>query len=290
MAEANRDQAEYWNGEVGQRWAASQRILDSMFAPLTAALFQHAALRAGSSCLDVGCGAGETALIAARQLGARGHVTALDLSGPLLAVARSRVALEAAAGATVDWIEADAQTHDLGDARFESALSRFGVMFFDDSRAAFVNIRRALVPDGRVTFLCWRSIDENPWVFVPREVVLRLIPDAPLPSPDEPGPFRFAEAETSKSILEDAGFRDIACEKLDRPLILGRSADGSAQKAAASAADLAVDLGPVARILRERDPALREAARSMLNEAFLAHSEAGIVSLGAACWLVSARR
>lgn len=290
MAEANRDQAEYWNGEVGQRWAASQRVLDAVFAPLTLALFQHAALRAGSKMLDIGCGAGETALIASRQLGSRGHVTALDLSAPLLAIARSRVPLEAAAGAPIDWVEADAQSHDLGNDRFESALSRFGVMFFDDTRAAFANIRRSLVPGGRLTFLCWRSIEENAWVSVPREIVLRLVPDDTPLAPGAPGPFRFARAETPMTLLESAGFHDITCEKLDRSLILGRSNDGSAQAAAASAADLAVDLGPVSRLLRERAPALREAARAELTKAFLAHAEAGTVSLGAACWQVSARR
>lgn len=290
MAEANRDQAEYWNGEVGQRWAASQRVLDSVFAPLTRALFQHAALRAGSTILDIGCGAGETALIASRQVGPAGHVTALDLSAPLLAIARSRVPLEAPAGAPIDWIEADAQGYDLGDAHFEIALSRFGVMFFDDSRAAFANIRRSLVPGGRLVFLCWRSIAENAWVSVPREVVLRLVPDDTPLAPGAPGPFRFAEAETPVTLLASSGFRDIACEKLDRSLILGRSGDGSAQAAAASAADLAVDLGPVSRLLRERDPALREGARAELTRTFLAHATAGAVSLGAACWLVSARR
>lgn len=290
MAQTNQDQAEYWNGDVGQRWAASQRILDAVFAPLTAALFESAALRAGSECLDIGCGAGETALAAARQLGSHGRVTALDLSAPLLAVARSRVPLEAAAGAPIDWIEADAQTYDLGNARFECALSRFGVMFFEDSRAAFANIRRSLVPGGRISFLCWRSIAENAWVSIPREVVLRLVPDdAPL-SPDAPGPFRFANAETPVAILEAAGFRTITCDSLDRALILGRSADGSAREAAASAAGLAVDLGPVSRLLRERDPALREIARAELTETFLRYAEAGAVSLGAACWLISAQR
>ena len=286
--EANRDQAEYWNGEVGQRWARSQRALDAVFAPLTDALFERAALSLGADVLDIGCGAGETALIAARRLGESGHVTAADLSRPLLAVARERAAREPQGAAPIDWIEADAQSHDFGEACFGQALSRFGVMFFADSVAAFANIRRALTPGGRLTFLCWRAIEENPWVAVPFGVVLRLVPDFEPPPPDAPGPFRFAEREALLPVLDEAGFREVACESLDRALVLGRSSEGSARAAAAAAADFAVDLGPVSRLLREREPALREEARAAVMQEFAGRAAGGVVGLGAACWLVSA--
>ncbi len=91
MSILNQDQSDYWNGEVGQRWAAYHQALDTAFAPFTEALFAGAALKPGERVLDIGCGAGDTALIAARQVGSGGHVTAADLSEPLLAVGRERV-------------------------------------------------------------------------------------------------------------------------------------------------------------------------------------------------------
>ena len=284
------DQVAYWNGEVGERWARNRRALDGLFAPLTEALLAHAAPRPGSRLLDIGCGAGEIAMLAANRLGGRGRVVAADVSAPLLAAARSRVEGEAAGGAPIAWIEADAETHDFGDAVFECDLSRFGVMFFSDSVAAFANIRRALVPGSRLVFLCWRAIDENPWVHVPREAVLPLIPDPAPPPGDAPGPFRFADRARLEGILAAAGFRDVACTALDRPLVLGQSSQGSAQEAAEAAAEVALELGPVSRLLREADPALREAARAAVMRALLPHAEAGAIMLGAACWLVSATR
>ena len=97
-------------------------------------------LHPGETVLDIGCGSGATALIAAEAVGSAGRVVAADLSDPLLAVARSRPV--PAGAAPIDWIAADAETRDFAAGRFDRAISRFGVMFFADSRAAFANIRR----------------------------------------------------------------------------------------------------------------------------------------------------
>lgn len=283
-------QAEYWNGEAGARWARNQRSIDAVFAPLTAALFEGAALRPDSPVLDVGCGAGDCAIQAARALGGRGRVTAADVSAPLLAVARERAALEALAGAPITFVEADAQTHDFGSAAFEHVISRFGVMFFDDSVAAFANLRRALVPGGRLSFLCWRPLAENDWISAPLAVVLPLVP-TPEPSPPEgPGPFRFADPDIVGGILAAAGFLDITVEPVDRTLILGLSGEASSDQAADSAARFVLELGPVSRLLRDQDEAVRAKAQEAVTAEFAKRAEGGAVSLGAACWLVSAMR
>lgn len=287
---ATMTQAEYWNGEVGQRWARSQTVLDAVFAPLTEALFSGAGLRPGDTVLDVGCGSGATALIAAEAAGAAGRVVAADLSEPLLAVARTRPVV--AGAAPIDWIVADAETQDFSAQSFDRAISRFGVMFFSDSRAAFANIRRALRPHGRLTFLCWQAMADNPWVTVPRAAVLPLVPDASPPDFEGPGPFRFADPEALRRLLAAAGFRDVAVTPVVRDLVLGRAADGSAQDAAHGAAEAAaavvVELGPVSRLLRDAEPPLRQAARAAVAAALRPHAEDGVVRLGAGCWLVSA--
>ena len=279
-------QTEYWNGEVGQRWARNQAVLDAVFAPLTAALWPTADLSPGATVLDIGCGSGATTVIAAQALGPAGRVVAADLSEPLLAVARGRPVLPEAA--PIEWIAADAETQDLGAAVFDRAISRFGVMFFGDSRAAFANIRRALKPNGRLTFLCWQAMERNAWVTVPRATVLSLAPDAAPPDPEAPGPFRFADPEALKRLLEAAGFGHVAIDSVERELVLGQSSDGSARAAAEAAAHVAVELGPVARLLREAEQQVRTAAREAVAEALLPHVRDGAVRLGAACWLVSA--
>jgi SAM-dependent methyltransferase len=266
-------QTEYWNGDVGTRWADMQAELDRVFAPLTSALLDGAALRPGERVLDIGCGCGETTLLAAARAGSGGAVTAVDVSRPMLARARTRPA----AGAPIAWIEADAQTHPFAP-EHDLALSRFGVMFFEESRAAFANIRRALRPGGRLAILCWRALAENSWVSVPREAVLSVMPE-PAPSPPgSPGPFRFADGEALAALLKEAGFARAAVAPVDRPLEIGADA--------AEAARFAATVGPIAGLLREiGDPLLRERALTALREAMPAQ---GPVRLGAACWLATA--
>ena len=280
MSTLNKDQSDYWNGEVGQRWATHHRALDTAFAPFTEALFDRAALAPGARVLDIGCGAGDTALIAARQVGSGGHVTAADLSEPLLAVGRERAAQEAPGAAAIEWLRADAQDHAFGT-RFDHALSRFGVMFFEDSAAAFANIRRALVTGGRLRFLCWRSMAENQWVTLARDAVLPLLPEVEPPQPGAPGPFRFAAPDSALPILEAAGFRAIECQPVNRAMQLGDTPE--------AAASFAATRGPIARLLRERDPALQEAALKSITGLFTDRFGSGPVSLGAACWLITAR-
>ncbi|WP_342105582.1 class I SAM-dependent methyltransferase [Methylobacterium sp. SI9] len=278
-------QTEYWNGEVGTRWARNQAVLDAVFAPLTEALFDRAGLKTGASVLDIGCGSGATTLEAARRVGAAGRVTGADISAPLLAVARARISGEAPGAAPITFTEADVEQADLGS--FDAALSRFGVMFFPDSPRAFANIRRMLRPGRQLTFLCWRALAENLWVQVPREAVMPLLPEVPPPpAPDTPGPFRFADADALGALLRGAGFGSVTCEALDRDVVLGRGETDA--EAAAAAAHVALNLGPSSHLVREAEPDLRARAEAAVTEALRRHASGGTVGLRAACWLVQA--
>jgi hypothetical protein len=278
-------QAEYWNGEVGTRWARNQAVLDAMFVPLTEALFAPLALREGASVLDIGCGAGATTLEVARRVGPGGRVTGADISAPLLAVARDRAAAEAPGGAAIQFIEADVETVDLG--RFDHSLSRFGVMFFPDSARAFANVRRMLKPGGRLTFLCWRTLPENLWVSVPRDAVLPLLAEIPPPpEPDTPGPFRFADPDPLVALLRGTGFDSVTCDAVDRDIVLGQGETDAAATAAAT--HLSLNLGPNSHLVREAAPDLRARAEVAVTEILRRHAEGGTVRLRAACWLVQA--
>ncbi|AWN34540.1 class I SAM-dependent methyltransferase [Methylobacterium radiodurans] len=272
-------QAAYWNGEVGQRWARNQAVLDAVFSPLTDALFEAAGLRAGTSVLDIGCGAGETTLRAAAAVGPEGAVAGADVSAPLLAAARERPM--PAGAAPVAWVEADVETYPFPPASLDAALSRFGTMFFADTQAAFANIRAALKPGGQLTLLCWQAMAANPWVSVPRAAILPLVPaPGPPPPPDQPGPFRFADGAALEARLRAAGFRDIVRTGLRVPVTLGRDPE--------TAARVACELGPPSHLLREAEPELRARALASVAEALRPHATDGGVQLEAACWLVAA--
>lgn len=276
----NAAQREYWTTSPGaQAWTALHRDLDIQFVPLTAAAIDALAPQAGEAILDVGCGCGDTTLQIARRLAPGGRVTGLDISPAMLAVARHRAGQEEAT--SVAFAEADAQTHGFAAGAYDAVFSRFGVMFFADPVAAFANLRGALRDGGRLTFLCWRAPDDNPFMMVPLEAALHLFREPPPPAdPFAPGPFAFADPARVERILREAGFGAIDIAPLDIP------AGGHRVE---RALHLAMNIGPLPRLLREQ-PEVTEAATEAVRAALAAHDGPEGVRLRAATWLVRARK
>jgi SAM-dependent methyltransferase len=277
MSERNADQKAFWNGPVGERWAQRQADMDRNLTDATAATLKCAAAKAGERVLDIGCGAGQTSVMLAEAVGSHGHVTGVDISAPLLGVARARTK----DARNVDFVEADASEHAFAP-DYDLVFSRFGVMFFDDPPAAFANIREALKPGGRLVFVCWRPPAENQWVALPAAVAKNLLPPQPPSDPLAPGPFAFADPKRVEDILTKAGFRAVAFEKLDGHMNLGHDPDNAATQM--------TQIGPLSRALTDAgDDALREKVRVAVRDAFAKIATADGIAPGIACWVVSAR-
>lgn len=276
--EGNTAQIDYWNATVGQTWAALQMQLDRQLEPLGKAAIEALAPRAGETILDIGCGCGATSLALAQAVGGAGQVLGIDISEPMLEVARARQ--KPATGKVPSFRIADAQTADLGAERFDAAFSRFGVMFFADPTAAFANIRASLKPEGRLTFVCWRAIRENPWMGVPMAAAMPVLPPLPESDPLAPGPFAFANPDRVTGILTQAGFADIRITPFET-LIGSGDLDETLS--------LATKVGPLSRALREH-PDCRDAALGVVREALAAYvTEAGVM-MPAAVWIVTASK
>lgn len=276
MSEANAAQIEYWNGKVGERWARQQQRIDMNLSEITKAVLPFAAARAGERALDVGCGCGTTMLALAQALAPKGAVVGIDISQPMLDVARARAA---EAGVMAGFVEADASEYAFKP-EFDLVFSRFGVMFFADPVAAFANIRTGMAPDGRLRFVCWRTAAENLWATAPFEAARALLPPQEKPDPDAPGPFAFGDGQRLKGILAKAGFRDIKIDPLDTVMNMGADPEEAAVEA--------LSIGPLARAAGEADEGtrakIREAVSGMMGKFA---SPAGITP-PAACWLVGA--
>jgi len=104
--------------------------------------------------LDVACGTGAVARVAAQRVGTSGRVTGLDLNAGMLAVARSQ---PAAGGAAITWVERNALDSGLPDRSFDAVLCQQGLQFFPDKTGALCEMRRVLVPRGRLAISVWRS-------------------------------------------------------------------------------------------------------------------------------------
>lgn len=244
-AVANSAQSEYWNAKAGDAWTQNQAIMDRLLSGPGRRLFEHAAIKAGERVLDIGCGTGATVLAAADAVGPEGGVLGIDLSHAMLDLARSR-AKQHAGTAELMFEIADAQSHQFAAGRHDLLLSRFGVMFFEDPTAAFANLLTALRPGGRLCFVCWAPMAENPWFFIPRDAAIKFLGAPEAAPPRAPGPLAFADTDYVTEILTGAGFRDIS--------VLSETVDLTPISDLIEAADYALNMGPASRIIENHDP------------------------------------
>ena len=279
---ANAEQKEHWNGSAGEQWAGNDDTMAELLAPFSDALMEHATVRGASAALDIGCGGGSQTLALARYLGEGAQVLGIDISGPLLAVAERRVQQDPDLASRVGFAHADAADYDFDAARFDLLFSRFGVMFFDDPTSAFRNLRAAATPRARLAFCCWRPLAENPFVRLPLQGALSVLPPPPSPEPRAPGPFAFAEPDYVETLLGDAGWSSVAITPAQIPMRWA-SEDGFS----ALVRDL-VNLGPIGRLLQEAEAAEREKVYAACEELLRPHYRDGVMEMDGAVWMVTA--
>lgn len=198
---ANEAETKRWNDD---RWAASWPRRERLTESVSPYLLDAIGARPGQRVLDIGCGGGGLAISLAATVAPGGEVVGVDLSAPLLDLARSRA--EEAGVAGLRFVQLDVQTGSLGAPPFDLAVSQFGVMFFDEPLAAFAAVRRTLAGDGRLVFACWQGVEHNPWH---AGTTLRpFVSPPPLPPAGKSpvGPFALGDDEYVREILEGAGF------------------------------------------------------------------------------------
>ena len=274
----NEEQAALWNGPAGRAWVEVQDLLDRMFAPFEDRLVQAAASAGGGRVLDVGCGTGATTLAIARRLAAPpARCVGIDISAPMLAVARDRAEREAT---PATFVCADAQVCPFEPAGFELIVSRFGVMFFDDPVRAFLNLRRAASRGAGLAFIAWRSAAENPFMTTAERAAAPLLPDLPTRRPDSPaGQFAFADRERCAAILVQSGWTAVDIEPIDVVCSLPAS----------ELVRYVSWLGPVGVALQHADEPTRSLVIDTLRAAFEPYVQGQEVRFTAACWRVDAR-
>jgi ubiquinone/menaquinone biosynthesis C-methylase UbiE len=174
------------------------------FGPLADLLLDHARVQPGERVVDVGCGTGAVARLAAPRVGREGAVVAVDINPAMLAVGRS---LPAPAGATIDWREGSAMALPLPDASFELALCQNSLQYVSDREAALREMRRVLAPGGRAAICVWRSLEHNPRSRLLQEAVARRLNSTPAAL--FPGNV-LGDAGELRALLSAAGLRDVS--------------------------------------------------------------------------------
>jgi len=275
---ANEAMRHYWNTVAGPRWVAGEGFRERRNQESLALLLDHLRLAGGESVLEIGCGTGAVTLPLAQAVGDRGRVVAVDISEPMLEVARQRAADSGLRNVTL--LIGDAQVFPFEQAAFDVVTSRMGVMFFADAAAAFRNINSALKPDGRLVFACWAPLAENRHWLISYDIALRHL--GPASSIDrEPGPLAFGDPDYIREILTRAGFAEIAVERA-HPMIIGGDAEEEARQA--------LVMGPTARLIEAKRPdeTMRQRIAEEIKAAFVAEARNGPIRLPATIFLVTA--
>lgn len=273
--DAGNEQAQLWNGLAGQAWVDTQPLLDRMFQPFEDRLL---AAVAGSAreVLDIGCGTGAVTLALARRPGVGGRCVGIDISAPMIALARARAEAE---DAPAEFLCADAQTFEFEPGRYDAIVSRLGVMFFADPVAAFANLRGAACDGAALHAIAWRGAAENPFMTTAERAAAPLLPQLPARRADGPGQFAFADAQHVRRILDDSGWSDVDIQPIDLACGFPQS----------ELVRYLSRLGPLGLILQQVDADTRSQVIDTVRAAFDPYVHDGEVRYRAACWMIGAR-
>ncbi len=280
---ANDEAIRAWDGPLYDRFVRFRETVTSGLGAHGEEALRRYPLLPGQRVLDIGCGFGDTTQRIAGLVGPNGEAVGVD-AAPRFIEDAIREAREAGV-ANARFLVADVQETLAGEERFDVAFSRFGTMFFASPVAALRNVRRALLPSGRLVMVVWRRRIDNDWLYRAQTIVEGIVA-----RPEEydeptcgPGPFSMADADTTSEILTVAGFTDIALRRCDTPIVIGRDIQ--------EALELVMALGPAGEILRlagDRAAHLHGQVEAALREGLAEFATDDGLRAPASTWIVTA--
>jgi len=283
VAVTNEEAVEAWNGVLFDRFVQYRHLVSAGLGAHGEEALRIHPPAPGERAIDVGCGFGETTRRIAGLVGPGGSVLGLDAAPRFVDLARTEA--EAEGVANVEFAVADLQVAEL-ESGFDYAFSRMGTMFFANPVPAMRNLRRALVPGGRLCMVVWRRKLENAWVRRAELVVERFV-EEPEESDEPtcgPGPFSMGDADVTSEILLAAGFEEVSLRRCDLPIQTGRDLD--------EAVEFAMALGPAGEVIRlagEEAERIRPEIAAALREELADFVRPDGVWAPASTWIVSAR-
>ncbi|HUS52542.1 MAG TPA: methyltransferase domain-containing protein [Thermohalobaculum sp.] len=273
---------QFWNEILVPKFVKYKHVLVGGLGKHSAAIFPKLEVNVGEKVMDAGAGFGDTAIMLAKRVGPKGHVTAIDCCDAFLDYGRKDAA--AAGVINVGFVEADIQFTPFAP-EYDLVFSRFGTMFFENPVAAMRNMRKALRPGGRFTMIVWRDVTDNPWLGAAKKVALKHLPQ---PGADArtcgPGPFSMADQELVTAQMKAAGFADITFERVDAPVRMGDSIE--------DAIGFQLALGPAGEVYREagdKAAVKHDALVADLTRLLEPHASDDGVFMASSSWVVSAR-
>jgi ubiquinone/menaquinone biosynthesis C-methylase UbiE len=194
-----------WN-ENAKYWIQYSDTIRAMFAPLTAAMIEHAKIEEGQTVLDVAGGSGEPGLTIAEKVGPRGSVTCTDAVAEMVEAARHDATRRGLAN--VQFRQCTADSLPFPDNSFDATVCRLGIMFVPDPVVAVREMLRVTKPGGKLALAVWHKSEVNPFCYVVTNVMAQHV-DSPAADPEAPNAFRFAETGKLANVLTEAGAHEV---------------------------------------------------------------------------------
>ena len=169
----NTEFVDFWNEILVPKFVKYRHILVGGLTLHSEKILPTLSIGVGDRVVDVGCGFGDTALLFAERVGPTGSVLGIDCCQGFLDFGRADA--KAAGVDNLSFVEGDAQSYPFEPVH-DFCFSRFGTQFFENPVAGLRNMRNSLRPGGVMTSIVWRTIEDNPWLGLPKEIVLRFLP------------------------------------------------------------------------------------------------------------------
>ncbi len=193
-------------------------FVPAIATPVSRDLLRAANLRPGELVLDVACGTGVISRLAAECVGVEGGVTGVDIAPDMIDVAK---AVAAPKGAEIEWRIADAAALPVPDASVDVVLCQMGLMFMENRAAVVAEMRRVLVPSGRVAVNTPGRI-QPVYELMEKALVEHISPDL---GGFVSSVFSMHDPDGVAALLRDAGLQDVSANETTVPFRLPAPAE-----------------------------------------------------------------
>jgi SAM-dependent methyltransferase len=243
--------------ETADYWSGGQAGRQQIYGAATEMMLDLAGVQAGSRVLDVAAGTGESTLVAARRVGAMGHVLAADVSASMLNVAAEAARKEGLTN--VETRVMNAENLSLDADSFDAVISRIALMLFPNPVKALTEMGRVVKPGGKVAAMVYSALEKNPYHGIFYGVVRRL-GKIPPPAPGEPWMYALGEPGALDDLYRRDGLLNVSVHAAPIPRRFPSATD-----AIRSMRNNAGDLRELMSRLNEAD---RELAWAEIEEQF----------------------
>ena len=267
-----------WNSVAGG-WAAHIDYIEERGAGVSETMLDGLALSAGDRVLELACGTGAAGIAAAQRVGPAGMVTMSDVAPDMVEVAAHRV--EQLGITNVATAVLDIEQIEMPSEVFDAVICREGLMFAVDPGRALAEIHRVLKPKGRVAIAVWATRSQNPWLGLLFDGVTAEL-GREVPPPGIPGPFSLSDSSTLTALFDAAGFVDVTVDDVDNPC---KAADFEQWWERVSTI-----AGPLAAIIENLAPEIRDSLRSRLRQSVAEYGTAEGIELPGLALVAIARR